>query len=79
MSERIEILETELAAERWSELAKAAHRLKGSAGSHGFMQLSTAAATLDATIKSDAGKEEIAAATANLTDLCRRATAEPVP
>jgi len=79
MPERIRTLETKLTTEHWSELAQTAHQLKGAAGSHGFMELSTAAATLDATIKANADKEKIAATTASLVTFCRRVTAEPAP
>ena len=79
MQERMRVFENELAAERWSELCRVAHQLKGTAGSHGFAELSRVAAALELTIQSNAGVQEIAAATANLIAVRQRATAKPAP
>ena len=77
--ERMQVFENELVAEHWPELQRVAHQLKGTAGSHGFAELSKVAAALESTIQSNAGVQEIAAATANLIAVCQRATAEPSP
>ncbi len=77
MPDRIAVFEKELETKNWTELARTAHQLKGAAGSYGFTILTAAAATLESTIKSEAGEKEIATATANLIALCRRTTALP--
>jgi HPt (histidine-containing phosphotransfer) domain-containing protein len=79
MSDRIAAFEQYLASGSWEELGRVAHQLKGSAGSHGFIMLSHAAADVVTTIRSSAGQNEIAAATARLVALCRRITALPEP
>ncbi|MDZ4778802.1 MAG: Hpt domain-containing protein [Planctomycetia bacterium] len=53
------------------ELERAAHQLKGAAGSYGFHQLTPAAARLEATLKQRRPEEEILAALDGLVTLCR--------
>ena len=77
MPDRIAGFERHLVSGNRAELTRAAHQLKGSAGSHGFTTLSHAAAELESTIKSSASQEVIVSATANLIALCRRVTAHP--
>ena len=79
MPERTAVFETCLVSGNLTELVRAAHQLKGAAGSYGFAELSAAAAALELTIKSEHGQEAITAATANLIARCRRATALPAP
>ncbi len=79
MSDRIARFEAEFAAKNWAELGRAAHQLKGAAGSYGFAELSPAAATLENTIKANADEATISAATDHLIALCRRTTANPEP
>ena len=79
MPERMSVFEKHLASGNWGELARAAHQLKGAAGSHGFAKLSSAAAELESTIKSEADRKTIADATAALAALCRRVSSLPAP
>ncbi len=53
------------------ELERAAHQLKGAAGSYGFHQLTPAATRLEAMLKQRKSEEEIRAALDSLVSLCR--------
>ena len=53
------------------ELERAAHQLKGAAGSYGFHQLTPAATRLEAALKQHRSDEEIRAALDSLVSLCR--------
>ena len=57
------------------ELRRAAHQLKGAAGSYGFQPITPAAARLEETIRQGSSEEEIHRAVGELVDLCRRAAA----
>ncbi|MDR3197762.1 MAG: Hpt domain-containing protein [Planctomycetaceae bacterium] len=76
MPDRIVRLERECTARNWSELCIAAHQLKGSAGSHGFAEISLAAAELETALKTKQPEEQIRISVQHLTDLCRRVTAD---
>ena len=56
-------------------LRRAAHQLKGAAGSYGFAPISPAAARLEDQIVHTRSEEEISQALDELIDLCRRARA----
>jgi HPt (histidine-containing phosphotransfer) domain-containing protein len=58
-------------------LRRAAHQLKGAAGSHGFTPISPAAGRLEDAIVQSRPEGEIARAMDELIDLCRRAQAGP--
>jgi HPt (histidine-containing phosphotransfer) domain-containing protein len=75
MPDRIARLERECAARNWLELCSAAHQLKGSAGSHGFAEISLAAAELETALKTKQPEEQITIIVQYLTRLCRRVTA----
>jgi HPt (histidine-containing phosphotransfer) domain-containing protein len=75
MPDRIARLEREYAARNWPELCIAAHRLKGSAGSHGFAEISRAAAELETALKTKQPEEQIKILVQHLTELCKRVTA----
>ncbi|MDR1964185.1 MAG: Hpt domain-containing protein [Planctomycetaceae bacterium] len=77
MPERIVRFQQELAARNWSELCIAAHQLKGSAGSHGFAEISNTAAELETALKTKQPEEQITNTVQLLLDLCRRAAVEP--
>ena len=79
MPDRTATFEKHLASGDKLELSRAVHQLKGAAGSHGFMELSRAAAALESTIKANTDGEAMALATTNLIALCHRATALPAP
>ncbi|MDR0337307.1 MAG: Hpt domain-containing protein [Planctomycetaceae bacterium] len=76
MPDRIFRLESECVARNWSELCRVAHQLKGSAGSHGFAEISLAAAKLETAIKTQLPEQQITVIVQHLTDLCRRVTTE---
>ncbi|MDR1141525.1 MAG: Hpt domain-containing protein [Planctomycetaceae bacterium] len=75
MPDRIARLERECAARNWSELCSAAHQLKGSAGSHGFAEISLAAAELETALKTHQPEEQITIIVQHLISLCRHVTA----
>ena len=54
------------------ELERAAHQLKGSAGSYGFDPLTPAAARLEHAASEDRACEEVATALQELVALCQR-------
>lgn len=53
-------------------LATTAHQIKGSAGSHGFHQITPVAARLEAALHDDRPDAEISEALDALVDICRR-------
>lgn len=57
------------------ELERAAHQLKGAAGSYGFDPLTPAAARLEHAVSEDRACEELAAALDELISLCQRVRA----
>ncbi len=61
------------------ELRVAAHQFKGSAGSHGFGELSVFAKNLEDRLKSNASDEEVTEAAQQLIAACRQATSDPMP
>jgi HPt (histidine-containing phosphotransfer) domain-containing protein len=53
-------------------LRRAAHQLKGAAGSYGFDTITSSAARVEQAVRQDAPEAEIQAALNALVDLCRR-------
>ena len=72
MPERIENILSRARAGDWNALAAIAHQLKGSAGSHGFHQLTGAATAVERAIRNRQGETEVRAALDALVELCRR-------
>jgi HPt (histidine-containing phosphotransfer) domain-containing protein len=75
MPNRVALLERQFDAGDWQALKRAAHQLKGAAGSYGFDELTPHALRLETLIAARASKQEIAAATSELIAHCRRVTA----
>ena len=74
MPDRISNLLAQLDAGNWAELRRAAHQLKGAAGSYGFDSISPSAANLEDALRGSKPEEEIQRATDSLVSLCQRAT-----
>ncbi len=72
MPGRVTALKTEYDASNWEQLGRLAHQLKGAAGSYGFGQITTFAATLEQAVRKNYPANEIEAAYAMLTDACNR-------
>jgi HPt (histidine-containing phosphotransfer) domain-containing protein len=72
MPERADNLLARLRTRDWVELKRAAHQLKGVAGSYGFAPITLAAARVEEAIVKEEPEEEIYRATEDLADLCRR-------
>jgi len=72
MPGRIECVLGRAAAGDFDALAAIAHQLRGSAGSHGFHQLTGVAADVERAIRDCRPETEIAAALDALVELCRR-------
>ncbi len=72
MPRRVEMLTGCLEALQWDELRRAAHQLKGAAGSYGFAPLSVAASFVEQAIVDRQPEEEIRRLTEALIDLCTR-------
>jgi len=79
MPERIARLLDRFAASDWEGLRRAAHQLKGAAGSYGFGPISPAAARLEDNVLHSRPEEEINRAVQELIELCRRARAGTPP
>lgn len=72
MPERIETLKSHFVARDWPGLAACAHQLKGSAGSHGFHEITPLAAALEFASRESRGEPQISQAFEALVELCRR-------
>lgn len=57
----------------WDSLRRAAHQLKGAAGSYGFMPITPAAARVEDAIRQSSPEAEILQAVDELVHLCRQA------
>lgn len=75
MPQRIESLQALANGQDWESLGRAAHQLKGSAGSYGFGQLTPAAAGLESAIRNGEPAAATLAALEALLGLCRRVRA----
>ncbi len=76
MPGRIHRLHRLLESGEWEELRRAAHQLKGSAGSHGFEPVSLAAGELESALKSGAAEPETRRFVERLADICRSVRAD---
>jgi HPt (histidine-containing phosphotransfer) domain-containing protein len=56
----------------WESLQRAAHQVKGAAGSYGFDAISPAAGKVEYAVRNGESEEQIRAAVAELSDLCGR-------
>jgi HPt (histidine-containing phosphotransfer) domain-containing protein len=74
MPDRIANLLAQCESGKWEELRRAAHQLKGAAGSYGFDAISPSAADLEDALYHHKPEAEILKATESLVALCRRAT-----
>ena len=74
MPDRAANLLAQLESANWEELRRAAHQLKGAAGSYGFDAISPSAAHLENALREDSPEADIQKATESLVALCRRAT-----
>ncbi len=72
MPGRIESILSRAAAGDLNALAAIAHQLKGSAGSHGFHQLTGVAAAVERAVRNRQPEAEVRAALDALVELCRR-------
>jgi histidine phosphotransfer protein HptB len=72
MPDRVSAMQARFDAQQWLELERAAHQLKGAAGSYGFNQLTPAAARLEAMLKQKRTEDEIRQALGELTSMCQR-------
>lgn len=75
MPQRAESLAACLQALEWDSLRRAAHQLKGSAGSYGFTPLSVAAARVEQAIVEELPEEEIRRSAEELIAMCGRVRA----
>lgn len=73
MPGRIEKIIDLLNNSQWEELRRAAHQLKGAAGSYGFLEISPMAAIVEDRIRSKRPEEEIRTAVELLCDMCQNA------
>jgi histidine phosphotransfer protein HptB len=75
MPDRVARLQKHFEAADWDGLRRAAHQMKGAAGSYGFDQLTPYAADLEAQLSQRAEVEEVARALATLVTQCGHVTA----
>lgn len=73
MQGRIDDLQTRLASGNWEDLARAAHQLKGAAGSYGFAPITDVAARVEYAVRSGRPEAEILGSARELIEICRRA------
>jgi HPt (histidine-containing phosphotransfer) domain-containing protein len=73
MPQRVADILNLLDGARWGQLGRAAHQLKGAAGSYGFGPISPAAARVEEAVRQGLPEEPIRAAVDELVDLCHRA------
>jgi HPt (histidine-containing phosphotransfer) domain-containing protein len=72
MPDRINVLEAQANSRDWNQLTRAAHQIKGAAGSYGFGEITPYAARLEAVAREALQEENILAALNELLGLCRR-------
>ena len=75
MPERISNLLDHFNTSNWEELRRAAHQLKGAAGSYGFDPISPAAARLECAVRDTKPENEIRRTLDDLVSLCQQANA----
>ena len=71
MPGRVEKIQNLLQNSQWEDLRRAAHQLKGAAGSYGFLKISPVAAVLEDKIRGEEPENEIRKAVDSLCDICR--------
>lgn len=79
MPGRAQKLREVLTSQQWKELANEAHKLRGSAGGHGFGTIGVVAGGLEDLVRSNTGKEEllleqIKSRVEELISMCERAS-----
>lgn len=72
MTERVANFQRAFDEQNWDELCRAAHQLKGAAGSYGFDQLTPFAARLELVLREKGQTTEVREALEDLAALCRR-------
>lgn len=72
MPDRIAVFEQTSARGDREGLRRAAHQMKGAAGSYGFDQLTSLAATLESALLADEREEQVLNALRELIGLCRQ-------
>ncbi|MDR2761869.1 MAG: Hpt domain-containing protein [Planctomycetaceae bacterium] len=77
MPKRIAQFNALLESDDTKGLLNFAHQLKGSAGSYGFAELSSAAAEIVSAIKNEKPKNKIIVLVKNLIELCNSASVKP--
>ena len=75
MPDRVDNLLEQYQASDWDGLYRAAHQIKGAAGSYGFNQLTPSATELEAAVRDRQPEQEILASLNVLIDQCRRVRA----
>jgi len=75
MPDRVADLLNRLNSSDWEGLRRAAHQLKGAAGSYGFTPITPSAARVEEAIRGSQPEEEIRRAAQELVDLCKQARA----
>jgi len=75
MPDRIAVIAQLLAEGNWEELRRAAHQMKGAAGSYGFDAVTPAAGAVEDAIRDGAPEEQIRQAAASLLAVCSRVRA----
>ena len=75
MPDRVRAFHEYLARGEWELLRRAAHQLKGAAGSYGFAPISPAAGALESAVAATASEEEILRCVEELAAVCSRARA----
>ncbi len=73
MPERVDNILARLHSGDWEGLRRAAHQLKGAAGSYGFAPITPSAARLEAAVRQARPEDEIRQAVEELINLCERA------
>ncbi len=77
MPSRVEELLKAYQAKDWESLRQNAHQLRGAAGSYGFESISPSAGELESAVNKKVSEETIYQCLIELTELCRRMSAEP--
>lgn len=72
MPDRIEMLRSRVAAGDWAGVADFAHQLKGSAGSHGFHQLTPLVSALERAARELRDEAQIVQTFDTLAAICQR-------
>jgi HPt (histidine-containing phosphotransfer) domain-containing protein len=79
MPDRIDNLLKRLELEDWTGLERAAHQLRGAAGSYGFDALTPQAGILERAVRERRQEESIRQAVESLIELCRQTRAGSPP